>query len=159
MFRKLRRIKQQLPQEQAVEILENASSGVLALLGDEGYPYALPMSFVYHQGNIYFHSAVTGHKVDAICSCNKASFCVVAQDLVLPEKYTTAYKSAVAFGKISIIQAEDERKFAAGLLAEKYNPGKAEDSRREIEMGLGHMLALRLEIEHLCAKQGKELLK
>ena len=77
MFREMRRKRQLLPQEQALEILENNTSGVLALSGDGGYPYAVPMSYVYNDGKIYFHCAKAGHKIDAIRSCDKASFCVV----------------------------------------------------------------------------------
>lgn len=89
MFREMRRSKQQLPREVAVEILERNTSGVLALSGDEGYPYAVPMSYVYAEGKIYFHSAKNGHKIDAIQRNEKASFCVIDQDQIIPEKYTT----------------------------------------------------------------------
>ncbi len=55
MFREMRRNSQQLPQEEVLKILEEGSFGVLALLGDQGYPYGVPVSFVYQDEKIYFH--------------------------------------------------------------------------------------------------------
>ena len=78
----------------------------LALLGDNDYPYAVPISYVYHDGKLYFHSALAGHKVDAILKCDKASFCVIEKDDVQPEKYTTFFRSVIAFGRIHIIEDE-----------------------------------------------------
>ena len=77
MFRDMRRKQQALPYEESVTILESASSGVLAVLGDEGYPYTVPLSYVYREGKLYFHCASEGHKLDAIRGCDKASFCVI----------------------------------------------------------------------------------
>ena len=65
-FREMRRKRQQLSEEESIGILQRATSGTLALLGDNGYPYAIPISYVYSDGNLYFHSALSGHKVDAI---------------------------------------------------------------------------------------------
>lgn len=158
MFRQMRRAKQQLDEASSVRLLEECSSGVLALSGDEGYPYALPISYVYSDGCIYFHSALTGHKLDAVRRCDKASFCVVAQDKVLPEKYTTAYKSVIAFGRIRVMD-EAEKLPAVLKLAEKYNPGHPAQSRAEADMSIKAMHMLELKIEHLTGKQGKELLK
>ena len=76
-FRNMRRKCQQLSNEESIAILEKATAGTLALLGDDDYPYAVPISYVYHVGKLYFHSALTGHKVDAIRKCDKASFCVI----------------------------------------------------------------------------------
>ena len=88
MFREMRRKKQELSRMESVALLERATSGVLAVLGDGDYPYAVPLSFVYYDEKLYFHCAVTGHKLDAVKRHPKASFCVIGQDHVLPEKYT-----------------------------------------------------------------------
>lgn len=76
----------------------------------------LRISYVYHDGKLYFHSALAGHKVDAIRKCNKASFCVIEQDDVQPEKYTTFFRSVIAFGRIHIIEDEHEKLEVARML-------------------------------------------
>jgi len=156
-FRAMRRKRQQLSDEESVDILKKAASGTLALLGDEGYPYAVPISYVYADGVLYFHSALNGHKVDAIRRCDKASFCVIAQDDVQAERYTTFYRSVIAFGRIRIIDNEEEKLAAARLLGDKYNPGQEEALQQELEKGLSRMLAIRLDIEHLTGKEAIEL--
>ena len=54
MFRKMRRFKQQIPTGDCIKLLEKAPRGILAVLGDEGYPYTIPLNFVYDEGKIYF---------------------------------------------------------------------------------------------------------
>ena len=82
VFREMRRKKQALSQQEVADILHKRTSGVLALLGDNDYPYAVPISYVYDDGKIYFHSVKSGHKIDAIQRTTKASFCVIDKDLV-----------------------------------------------------------------------------
>jgi len=98
MFHKMRRKVQQLSQEETEAVLLRCSAGVLALTGDKAFPYAVPLSYVYDGAHIYFHSATEGHKIDAIQRNPNASFAVIDQDEVIPEKYTTAYRSVVVFG-------------------------------------------------------------
>ena len=121
MFREMRRKRQQLSEKEAAAVLERGTSGVLAVLGDGGYPYAVPLSYVYQDGKIYFHCAGSGHKLDGIRNCDKVSFCVIDQDEVHPEKYTTYFRSVIAFGKARILE-EDEKRKAILLLTEKYCP-------------------------------------
>lgn len=158
-FRKMRRFRQQLTKSECDAILSTGTSGTLALLGDNGYPYALPMSYVYADGKIYFHSAETGHKVDAVRQHDKASFCVIATDDIHPSEFTTYFRSVIAFGRIQIIESDDERMLAASLLGAKYNPGDEAGLQKEIGKGLSHMLVLRLDIEHLTGKEAIEFVK
>lgn len=158
-FRKMRRFRQQLTKSECDAILSKATSGTLALLGDNGYPYAVPMSYVCVDGKLYFHSAKTGHKVDAIIQHDKASFCVIAADDVHPSELTTYFRSVIAFGKIQIIESESERVYAASLLGARYNPGDDIGLQKELEKGLSHMLILRLDIEHLTGKEAIELVR
>ena len=155
----MRRKRQQLSDEESVGILQRATSGTLALLGDNGYPYAVPISYVYTEGKLYFHSALNGHKVDAIKNCDKASFCVIDQDDVKPERYTTFFRSVIAFGRIHIVEDEAEKLDIARLLGNRYNPNQDEALQKEIEHGLTRMLAIRFDIEHLTGKQAIELVK
>ena len=156
-FREMRRKRQQLSDEDSYAILQNATSGTLALLGDGDYPYAVPISYVFIEGKLYFHSALSGHKVDAIRGCDRASFCVVAQDDVKPAMYTTFFRSVIAFGRIHIVDDEAEKLAAARLLGNRYNPHQDEALQKELENGLARMLVIRLDIEHLTGKESVEL--
>lgn len=158
-FRQMRRKRQQLSQEESIVILQKATAGTLALLGDDDYPYAVPISYVYNEGKIYFHSALNGHKVDAIRKYDKASFCVIEQDDVQPEKYTTFFRSVIAFGRIHIIEDEKEKLEIVRMLGNRYNPNQDDALQKEIESGLSRLLAIRFDIEHLTGKEAIELVK
>ena len=155
MLPEMRRKAQQLPQAEAEEILRAGSSGVLALAGEEGYPYALPISYVYHQGRLYFNCAPAGHKLDAIARCPKASFCVIAQDDVVPELYTTRYRSVIAFGSIRRLEDEQAMITALDVLGRKYAPDL--DPSAEIAGSLHRVCVLEMTIDHLTGKEGIEL--
>ena len=102
MFREMRRKNQQMSDEEARDILAAATSGVLALAGENGYPYAVPMSFAYDEEKerLLFHTARVGHKMTAIERCDKASFCIIAEDKVVPHRFLTQYRSVIAFGRL-----------------------------------------------------------
>lgn len=160
MFRPMRREKQSLSLKECELILESATSGVLALSGDNDYPYAVPLSYVYTSGKIYFHCAKSGHKIDAISRNNKASFCVIAQDNVIPEKYTTYFKSIIVFGKIRILTNKNEKRSAIEKLAEKYSPHiSSEDRKKAIDKDYPPLCMLELTIEHISGKEAIELTK
>ena len=156
-FRAMRRKRQQLTEEKSIGILQKSTAGTLALLGDNGYPYAVPISYVYADGKLYFHSALSGHKIDAIRNCDKASFCVIDKDDVQPEKYTTYFRSVIAFGRIHIIEDEQEKLATARLLGDRYNPNQEEALQKEIEKGLSRMVMIRFDIENLTGKEAIEL--
>ena len=158
MFREMRRKGQALPAAAGVEILERGTSGVLALSGDEGYPYAVPISYVYHDGKLYFHCARGGHKIDAIARSDKASFCVIDQDQVIPEKYTAYFRSVIAFGRIRVLEDDAAKRTAIERLAVKYAPNDNADNRaRAIERDWKALCMLEMVIEHMSGKQAVEL--
>ena len=160
MFREMRRKKQILSNQENVELLEKETSGVLALLGDDEYPYAVPISYVYDNSKIYFHSAKEGHKIDAIRKCSKASFCVIAQDEIFPEKYTTYFKSVIVFGKIRILEDENEIREAIERLAMKYHPTDSIENRiQEIAREWKALCMMELSIEHMTGKEAIEIAK
>ena len=119
MFRDMRRGRQALSPEACREILYRGTSGVLALSGDGGYPYAVPISYVFDGAKLYFHCAKSGHKLDAVRRNPKASFCVVDQDLIVPERYTTYYRSVLAFGVMRILGDDGEKRALVEKLAVK----------------------------------------
>lgn len=160
MFREMRRKNQQLTDKECTEILKNATSGVLALSGDGGYPYAVPLSYVYDGAKIYFHCAKSGHKIDAINRDAKASFCVIAQDVVVPEKYTTRYKSVILFGKIRILEKEDEKHAAIEKLAVKYASDNTQDDiEQEVERYKSALCMLELTPDYISGKEAIEITK
>ncbi|MEG1730569.1 MAG: pyridoxamine 5'-phosphate oxidase family protein, partial [Oscillospiraceae bacterium] len=122
MFKEMRRMKQEMSKEDTQRVLERCSAGVLAVSDENGYPYALPMSYVYFEGKIYFHGAKQGHKIDAIMKNDKVSFCVIDKDEVVPEKFTTIYRSVIAFGRARILENDAERRSALEKITEKYSP-------------------------------------
>ena len=159
MFRKMRRFKQELSAAEAREILEKGSCGVLACAGDDGYPYAVPLSYVFHDGHIYFHSAVEGHKIDAIRNCEKVSFCVVDQDHVIPEKLTTYFRSAIAFGRARLIENESEKYTALTRLGLRYWPEGDSEVQKHIDDAIARTAVVDIEIEHLSGKEAIELVR
>lgn len=155
----MRRIKQQLTQEECEKILERGRTGVLAVLGDNGYPYTVPINYYYTDGKIYLHCSKSGHKLDAIRSNPKVSFCVVERDDILQEKFTTLFKSAVAFGKAEILADKEEMRSSVTALAEKYCSDFLDEVPAEVERGFDILCMIKINIEHLTGKQGKELIK
>lgn len=160
MFREMRRKRQMLSEEDCMAVLGRATSGVLALMGDGGYPYAVPLSYVYEDGKIYFHCAKEGHKLDAVRNCEKASFCVIDQDQIVPEKYTTYFRSVIVFGRIKILEDEDQKREAIRKLAFRYAPkDSAENREREIEREWRQLCMLELSVEYMSGKEAIELVK
>ena len=146
-----------LPNAESIAILNKATHGVLALSGDDGYPYAVPLSFVFHQKKIYFHCAIEGHKIDAIHRCDKASFCIVSQDEIVAERFTTHYRSVIAFGKVTIVEDTEEKLKALRLLGEKYAPGDTSNLESEINHGFNRVAVIRMDVEHMTGKEAIEL--
>ena len=158
MFYPMRRKRQELPFSECTDILEQGSSGVLALSGDEPYPYAVPISYVYDGKQLYFHCAVSGHKLDVIRQNPKASFCVIAADEVVPQKYTTCFKSVIVFGSISIINDHEKKRAAIEKLAKKYAPFEsAQSMAKEIDGSWDAFYMLEMSIDHLTGKEALEL--
>ncbi len=160
MFRDMRRKRQAMSKEECEAVLHRETSGVLALYGDEGYPYAVPLSYAYEDGNLYFHCARSGHKLDAVLRNEKASFCVIDQDEVVPEAYTTHFRSVILFGRVSPVEEEGEKKRILEILACKYAPEHTKEQHDEaIRAEWAGVCVLKFEIDHMSGKQAKELIR
>lgn len=161
MFREMRRKKQVLSLEETEAILQRATAGVLSVSGDDGYPYGVPVSYVYTDGKIYFHCAKSGHKLDAIKANDKVSFCVIDEDHIVPEEYTTYFRSAIAFGRARIMEDAAEIRAAARKLAEKYCPGPAfaEGIDKEIDGEFAALCLVEITIDHVSGKEAIELVR
>ena len=156
MFREMRRFKQQLSEDEIEFILNKHTSGVLAVNGDDGYPYTIPISYTYDNQQLFFHSANEGHKIDAIRNNDKVSFCVIDQDDVIQETFTTHYRSVIVFGRASIITDPKLRQLALESLVKKYSPDFLEKGQQEIRQAWDHVSIIAVIIEH---KSGKSNIK
>lgn len=155
MFRKMRRGKQLLSMEKTISIMKRCTNGVLACLGDEDYPYAVPLSYVYFNEKIYFHSAKDGHKIDAIMKNPKVSFSVIDDDTIVSEEYTTYFRSAIAFGKTRIAEG-DERLEAFEALVEKYSEDQPEEDKHKKITGCTQAHIIAIDVEHITGKEAIE---
>ncbi len=157
MFRDMRRKKQLLSESAAIEILRSCTSGVLALTGDNGYPYAVPLSYAYKDGKLFFHFAREGHKIDAVKRDSKISFCVIEKDEVIQQTFTTHFRSVIVFGRIRILTEDREKKYALESLVEKYSPDFIKEGSQEIERDWNRVCAAEVIIEHMTGKASIEL--
>lgn len=154
----MRRGKQALSTQENKEIIQRNTSGTLAVLDEDNTPYAVPLSYVYCNDCLYFHCAKSGHKIRAIEHHEKASFCIIDQDEIVPEKFTTKYRSVILFGCTSFVENEDEKQTALDAFAQKYSPAFLEESKDEIKRSFAYVNIIKLDIESMSGKQAKELL-
>lgn len=154
-FRKMRRLNQELSNEECIDILINEPRGVLALLGDGDYPYALPMSHVYVDGKIYFHGAQEGHKKDAIKKYSKCSYCVMDNGVKEPDNWWYTFKSVIVFGKIRTVTDKAEKIDKLTYLGDKFFPSH-DDVVDEINLLLDKTEVFEITIEHISGKIVRE---
>ncbi|MDE5880888.1 MAG: pyridoxamine 5'-phosphate oxidase family protein [Muribaculaceae bacterium] len=155
MERKMRRFRQQLPMEETKEILYKGRECVIAVSGDDDYPYAVPINYVYDGEHIYLHSAKEGHKIDALRRNPKMSLCVVAQGDIVPEEFTTYFRSAIVFGRARLIEDDDEKEEALWKLSQKYCIGL--DATEEIAKFLKAVAIIEITIDSITGKESIEL--
>ena len=158
MFREMRRKKQLLSDAETIEILQSCTSGVLAVAGDDDYPYAVPLSYAYKDGKLFFHFAKAGHKLDGILRNDKVSFCVIQKDEIVAETFNTLYRSAIVFGRARILTEDSEKRYALECLLEKYSPGYLSEGQAEIEREWERVCAAEVRIEHMTGKAALEII-
>ncbi|MBR1692225.1 MAG: pyridoxamine 5'-phosphate oxidase family protein [Lachnospiraceae bacterium] len=153
MFRKMRRFKQQLTEEECISILRNEKRGVLAVLGDEDYPYTIPIDYVYDESGkkIYFHCAKEGHKVDAVRKHDKVSFCVYDQGFRREGEWALNIKSVIVFGRLHIVEDRGRTIEIARSLGLKYHPDAA-SVEEELRKAGDRVMCLELAPEHMTGK-------
>lgn len=132
MFRELRKKKLAISQEDIQSILKNGEYGVLATVGEDVYPYATPISYVYMNDNVYFHSSLKGHKVDNMSNNPRVSLCVVENHGAIPDKFDVSYKSVILFGRVSEVQDDEKKEVFVGML-KKYSSGFMKEGMEYIE--------------------------
>lgn len=153
MWRPMRRSGQQLPHKETETILACGREGVLAVTAG-GWPYAVPVNYCWKDGKIIIHSAREGHKIDAVRENDKVSFCVVAEKAVIPEKYTTAYKSVIVFGRARFIEDPEAMIPFLDALAERFTGAPEEERQAYIRKYLACVAVIVIEPEHITGKEG-----
>ena len=154
----MRRFRQQIPEEEAKEILRRATNGVLCLTDKDERPYGVPMSFIFDDDrSIFFHCALWGRKIECIRHNPNACFTIIDLDDIHPEEFTTYFRSVIVEGVIRIIDERQELIEALRLLSTKYSPGL--DCEPEIEKGIDRIKILKLEIDSITGKEAIEIVK
>ena len=157
MFRAIRKKKREIPHEAAEALLRASRRGVLAVNGDGGYPYAIPINYVYDEAaqKIYFHGAKEGHKVDALRACDKVCFTVYGNETVKEEAWAPFLQSAVVFGRCRLVEPGERAMTLLKKLAMKYYP---EERLADSEIARAGSFAqiFEIEIEHLSGKEVQE---
>ena len=153
MFRPMRRFKQQVSEAECIRILQEEKRGVLSVLGEDGYPYGIPLNHWYNpeDGKIYFHGAKTGHKIDAIARCDKVSFCVWDAGYRKEGEWALNVTSIIVFGRIRLVADEEKAKLIGENLCRKFTDDE-EYIRHEIQSAISRVQCLELTIDHMTGK-------
>ena len=153
MFREMRRFKQKLDDKDCVNVLKTQFRGVLSMIGDNGYPYGIPMDHWYSEkdNTIYFHCAKTGHKLDAISACDKVSYCVMDEGYREDGEWALNIKSVVVFGRMRVVEDEDKKREICTNLTRKFTDDE-EYLEKELTRSFSRVNCLALTIEHMTGK-------
>ena len=153
MFRKMRRFNQQIPDSECLDILKNTKRGVLSLIGDDGYPYGLPIDHWYCEkdGKIYFHGAKEGHKIDSIIRCDKACYCVYDEGYRKEGDWALNIKSVIIFGRVSLVKDEEKAREICISLVKKFTDDE-EYLEKELKSAFSRVQCLEFEPEHMTGK-------
>ena len=154
MARTMRRFRQELSAKESELILRNGKYCVMAVSGDDYYPYAVPVNYVYDGTAIFIHSAAQGHKIDSLKRNPKCSLCIVDKDDVIPEEFTSYFRSVIVFGKAHLVESTKEKIAALRLLSDKYSPGI--DPEREISRFINTVCIVRIDIDSASGKEAIE---
>lgn len=142
-----------LTNEEVENILKTSPNGTLALYGENGYPYSVPVNFVYSDGKIYFHGAAEGYKLDCMKKDPHVSFSVIGKDDIAKENFTTLFSSVIAFGTIRVIDTMEEKIPVLEAMVGKYSAEFMESGKELISKGCGSV-AYELTIDHMTGKKG-----
>ena len=153
MFREMRSKANMLTNEEVENILKTSPNGTLALYGENGYPYSVPVNFVYSDGKIYFHGAAEGYKLDCMKKDPHVSFSVIGKDDIAKENFTTLFSSVIAFGTIRVIDTMEEKIPVLEAMVGKYSAEFMESGKELISKGCGSV-AYELTIDHKTGKKG-----
>lgn len=155
MKREIRRKDRIWENDAAVVLLENGEYGILSMVGTDDYGYGIPINFVKDGDRLYFHCAPEGYKLECLAANPKVSFCVVGETRVIPNQFSTAYQSVIAFGTVHLNLPVEERLHALRLLVDKYSADFKEIGEKYIAKSFHRTNIVRLDIEHISGKSKK----
>lgn len=155
MFQEMRRSERALTKEETADIFQCGQYGILSTVGEDGYPYGVPVNYVFDDQRIYIHGAPAGHKIANTSFCSKVSFCVVGHTKPLPEKLSTLYESAIAFGKIRICEGKEKEDSLLKLL-NKYVPKNLQAGHRFTDDVIDRVEVLCIDVEHITGKARRQ---
>ena len=157
MFRTIRKKKNELDKNAARNLLQYSRRGVLSVNGDDGYPYAIPVNYIYDREveKIYFHGARAGHKVDALQACDKVCFTVYGNETIKEESWAPFMQSTVVFGRCHLIEAGEKATALLKQFAMKYYPNEKMVDEEIAHAGKAVQL-FEIDIEHLSGKEVQE---
>lgn len=157
MFRPGRRKKREISLELAKALLADSRRGVLAVNGDEGYPYAVPINYIYdeNENRIFFHGSKVGHKIDSIKKNDKVCFTVFGNETIKEETWAPYLQSVVVFGRCHLIDDKAEALRLVKKLAMKYYPEESIADEEITKYGDAVQM-FEIEIEHMSGKEVQE---
>lgn len=154
MFTAMRRKDKALTREESLALLAGGEYGTLATIGENGYPYGVPLNYILLGEKIYFHGAALGSKLENLRQNPKACFTVVGNVQRHPEELTTRYESVVAFGHAREVLPERRKEILEHIVT-KYAPGFEEQGQKTIRATQDRIAVVELEIEHITGKVSK----
>ena len=153
MFRQMRRFKQQIPEEECIDILKTELRGVLSVTGDDGYPYGMPLDHWYSEadGKLYFHCAREGHKLDAVTRNDKVSYCVMDKGFRKDGDWALNIRSVIIFGRMKVVEDEEKKREICTNICRRFTDDE-EYLQKELKNAFPRVCCLELTPEHMTGK-------
>ena len=153
MFRQMRRFKQQIPEEECIDVLKTELRGVLSVTGDDGYPYGMPLDHWYSEadGKLYFHCAREGHKLDAVTRNDKVSYCVMDKGFRKDGDWALNIRSVIIFGRMKVVEDEEKKREICTNICRRFTDDE-EYLQKELKNAFPRVCCLELTPEHMTGK-------
>ncbi len=153
MFRQMRRFKQQIPEEECIDVLKTELRGVLSVIGDDGYPYGMPLDHWYSEadGKLYFHCAREGHKLDAVTRNDKVSYCVMDKGFRKDGDWALNIRSVIIFGRMKVVEDEEKKREICTNICRRFTDDE-EYLQKELKNAFPRVCCLELTPEHMTGK-------
>ena len=153
MFRQMRRFKQQIPEEECIDVLKTELRGVLSVIGDDGYPYGMPLDHWYSEadGKLYFHCAREGHKLDAVTRNDKVSYCVMDKGFRKDGDWSLNIRSVIIFGRMKVVEDEEKKREICTNICRRFTDDE-EYLQKELKNAFPRVCCLELTPEHMTGK-------